>query len=158
MLCLAHTFDLVFDRGVCCVGHGKSIVDGINGTDKNVILWVTARKPKEADETDLMKALKTYKFDGEKNEKVSVAENCKQLLEHDYKQQRLRKRVKKEGRSITNRYWHVRDINEELNESKYNTILFNKSDGVTFVYMYHFLYVSGIWFSKGSFATSSLLL
>ena len=104
MSVLAHTFDLVFDRGVCCVGHGKSIVDGINGTDKNVILRVTARKAKEADETDSIKSLKTYKFDGEKNEKVSVAENCKQLLEHDYKQQRLRKKVKKEGRSITNRY------------------------------------------------------
>lgn len=88
-------FYLVFDRRVCCVGHGKSIVDGINGTDKNVILWVTARKPKETDETDLMKALKTYRTDGEKNEKVSVAENCKQLLEHDYDQQRLKKRVKK---------------------------------------------------------------
>ena len=97
MLCLAHKFDLVFDRGVCCVGHGKSIVDGINGTDKNVILWVTARKVKEADETDSIKALTTYKFDGEKNEKVSVAENCKQLLEHDYKQKRLKKELKKRG-------------------------------------------------------------
>ena len=70
--------------------------------------------------------------------KVSVAENCKQLLKHDYQQERLRKRVKKEGRSITNRYWHVRDIDEEMNESKYNTILFNKRDGVTFMDMYHF--------------------
>jgi len=37
MSCLASTFNLVVDRGVCCVGHGKSIVDAINGTDKNVI-------------------------------------------------------------------------------------------------------------------------
>ena len=81
--------------GVCCVGHGKSIVNAINRTDKNVILWVTHRQVKHTDESDLNKSLNVDQFNFTKMKKVSVAENCKQLLKHDYQQERLRKIVKK---------------------------------------------------------------
>ena len=69
MSCLASTFNLVVDRGVCCVGHGKSIVDAINGTDNNAILQVTHRQVKHADETDLNKSLNVYQSNFAKMEK-----------------------------------------------------------------------------------------
>ena len=34
---------------MCCLGHGKSIVDAINGIDKNAILRLTIKKVGAAD-------------------------------------------------------------------------------------------------------------
>ena len=61
-------FDLVIDRGVCTVGHGKSIVDTINGVDKNIIIRATAQKIKQAANAsfDNTMALSAHVFQDEK--------------------------------------------------------------------------------------------
>ena len=41
MSTLANMFNIVIDRAVCLVGHGKSIVDAINGISKNILHKVT---------------------------------------------------------------------------------------------------------------------
>ena len=141
MSVLASEFHLVVDRGVCCVGHGKSIVDAINGTDKNVILRVSMRKVKnavDAANVDHKKSLKVNVYDCEKEQTVSAANDCKEYLETEYKQERLKRTPKKEGRNIKDRYWHVRKIDAKLNESKYKRIEFTKREGVTFTDFYHF--------------------
>ena len=56
---------------------------------------------KHADETDSNKSLNVDQFNFAKMKKVSVAENCKQLLKHDYQQERLRKIVKKEKEEVS---------------------------------------------------------
>ena len=43
MVMNAKKYNVVLDRGICCAGHGKSIVDAINGVDKNTILRHTMR-------------------------------------------------------------------------------------------------------------------
>ena len=48
MSLLAVYFNLVVERGMFCVFQGKSIVDAINGTDKNFILRSLMRKVKSA--------------------------------------------------------------------------------------------------------------
>ena len=48
MSMLAYEYDIVIDRGVCCVGHGKSLVDAINGVSKNTILRASSRKVMDA--------------------------------------------------------------------------------------------------------------
>ena len=45
---LAYKYDIVIDRGVCCVGHGKSLVDAINSFSKNTILRASSRNVKDA--------------------------------------------------------------------------------------------------------------
>ena len=81
MSVLASRYNIIFDRGVCCVGHGKSIVDAINGTDKNTILKVTGRQVKEA-AADVNEDATEMKVHTMKNSKaISPAEDCINLLE-----------------------------------------------------------------------------
>ena len=109
MSVLASRYNVIFDRGVCCVGHGKSIVDAINGTDKNTILKVTGRQVKEA-AADVNEDATEMKVHTMKNSKaISPAEDCINLLKTEYSKVQRRTRVKKEGRTIENRYWHLRD-------------------------------------------------
>ena len=117
MSVLASRYNIIFDRGVCCVGHGKSIVDAINGTDKNTILKVTGRQVKEA-AADVNEDATEIKVHTMKNSKaISPAEDCVNLLETEYNKVDRRTRVKKEGRTIENRYWHLRDGNSQMNMS-----------------------------------------
>ena len=83
MSAIASMFNIVFDRGVCCVGHGKSIVDAINGTDKNTILRMTGRKVKEAalGGKEVNKELNIHRM---KNSKAtSLAEDCIKILKRN---------------------------------------------------------------------------
>ena len=47
MIMNSKKFGVVIDRGICAAGHGKSIVDrinGVNGVDKNTIIRHLVRK------------------------------------------------------------------------------------------------------------------
>ena len=46
MSVLAKRFKTVIDWGVCCSGHRKSIIDAINGIDKDAILRLTTKYTK----------------------------------------------------------------------------------------------------------------
>ena len=84
MSAIASKFDIVFDRGVCCVGHGKSIVDAINGTDKNTILRMTGCQVKEAalGAGEVNKELNIHRM---KNSKAtSLAEDCISILKREF--------------------------------------------------------------------------
>ena len=73
-----------------------------------------------------------------KNSKAtSPAEDCIKILKKEYKEVHRKKRVKKEGRTISERFWQLRKSNQELNMSKYKTITFDE-EGTTFNDMYHF--------------------
>ena len=57
---------------------------------------------------------------------VSPADDCKRILEHNNNIER-KKRKKKEGQQhISNMHYHVRKIDQKMNESKYKTIVFKE--------------------------------
>ena len=66
---LSSKLDLIFDRAVCCVGHGKSIVDAINGNYKNVIFKCSQKFVQDAADAAKGegKALIVAAFDDQKN-------------------------------------------------------------------------------------------
>ena len=114
MSVLASRYNIIFNRGVCCVGHGKSIVDAINGTDKNTILKVTGCLVKEV-AAYVNKDATEMKVHTMKNSKaISPAEDCINLLKTEYSKVQRRTRVKKEGMTIENQYWHLRDRNAKI--------------------------------------------
>ena len=138
---LSSKLDLIFDRAVCCVGHGKSIVDAINGNDKNVILKCSQKFVQDAADAGKGegKALIVAAFDDQKKERVSAADNCADYLIKNYHEVEIKRRGKrKNARSLQSRFWTVRPLDAVLNQSKYKTITFDRIEGVTFSDMYHF--------------------
>lgn len=135
---LASKYIIVVDRGVCCVGHGKSLVDAINGVSKNTILRASSRQVKAAAEAgkDDKKLISVHVYEESKG-RLSPAEDCKNILV-DYYNLEKRKRKKKEGYNVSKMVYHVRRVDKKLNESKYNTISFKTNDGVGFNDIYHF--------------------
>lgn len=127
----------MIDRGVCTVGHGKSIVDAINGVDKNIILRATVRQIKEAADANNIdtKSLSAHVYQDDKG-KISTAEAVKEILEA-YHKLKSKRRVKKEGRNVKDRCYHIRKIDQKMNESKYKCIQFPKED-ILFSDMYHY--------------------
>ena len=124
MSLLASKYKIVMDRGICCAGHGKSIVDAINGLDKNAILRLTVRKVGHADkamEKD-SKDIKVFTMvddaaegtdsssddddddgdddnnDGNSKEKFSPAKECVRLLQQDYRASGLKSMTKRKKR------------------------------------------------------------
>ena len=85
MSTLANIFNIVIDRAVCLVGHGKSIVDAINGMSKNILHKVTYRKVEEAADAglvddDVKNSLPVHVFEEGKG-RISPANSCRLLLE-----------------------------------------------------------------------------
>ena len=99
MSMLASLFDIVIDRGVCFVGHGKILVDDINALSKNVILRVSYRRVKEAKDAagDDKSSFNVHVFEEGKG-RVSPAEDCKDILE---KHQSIDKRKRKKRKVST---------------------------------------------------------
>ena len=92
---------------------------------KNTILRASSRNVKDA-------------ADAGKEDKKSLSVHlCRKILENHYKLKK-RNRKKKEGYNVSKMKFHVRKIDQKMNESKYNTISFDKNEGVTFNDMYHF--------------------
>ena len=78
MSLLAHEFCIVVDCGVAVVGHGKSLVDAINGVSKNITLRASSRNVKDAADAgkDSKKSLSVHVHD-QQNGRVLPAEDCK---------------------------------------------------------------------------------
>ena len=75
---------IVIDRAIGCPGHGKCLVDAINGVDKNTIYRETMKqmvKPEEASQSSTS-SLQSHSYSNvEGLEKYSAAMNCKFILE-----------------------------------------------------------------------------
>ena len=96
MSMLAAKFDIVIDRGVCLVGHGKSLVDAINALSKNRIMKASYRRVKEAKDAAKgdKKSMKVHAFEEGKG-RVSAAQECKEILEkHESIEKKKRKKKK----------------------------------------------------------------
>ena len=78
MSMLAFKYDIVIDRGVFCVGHGKSLVDAINGVSKNAILRAFSRKVKDAADAgkEDKKLLSVHVYQKDKGQ-VSPPDECR---------------------------------------------------------------------------------
>ena len=81
---LAMSHRIAINRAISCPGHGKDIVDGVNGTTKTELTQASANQLKTAAEVDDSSNLDTKKFaaavkDGKKA--ISAALGCKRLLE-----------------------------------------------------------------------------
>ena len=142
MSLLATKFDIVVDRSICCPGHGKSIVDAVNGVDKNTILKRSMRKVQTPDEalSSSSSSLQVHSFNNVAGGKAySAAEDCKRILEMEGGGG-VRAGVKREkrelNRGINERHWHVRKLSEKLNELKCATIKI-PDPNLSFKDMYH---------------------
>ena len=64
--------NVVLDRGICCAGHGKSIVDIINGVDKNTIIGYTMRSVLTAKDAlnKKSKSIQVHSFDNASGENI----------------------------------------------------------------------------------------
>ena len=81
----AKKYNVVLDRGICCAGHGKSIVDAINGVDKNTILRHTMRSVLAAEDAlgNNSKSIKVHSFNNTSSETCSAAADYKRILEEE---------------------------------------------------------------------------
>ena len=144
MSLLASTYGIVVDRGISCAGHGKSLVDAINGVDKNTIQRRTRRTVVSAHDAlkEESSSLKVHSFNNSSSgDDYSAAEDCKRILEqdggHGVKSEGPKRAKRESKRGINCRYWHTRKLTEKLNASKCATIQIPE-EGVSFKDMYHY--------------------
>ena len=118
---LAITHDIAIDRAISCPGHGKNIVDGVNGNTKTELSRVSGNQLKTAAEAaDGGSAEDTKKFaaavmQGTKG--CSPALECKRLLEFEGttgKKSNRKNNKKEKSRAIQRMHYWVRGGAEEL--------------------------------------------
>ena len=84
---LATSHKIVIDRAISCPGHGKDIVDGVNGTTKTELSRASANHLKTAAEaTNGESGVDTKKFAAavaKDNEGLSAALECKRIFEFE---------------------------------------------------------------------------
>lgn len=123
-------------------GHGKCIVDGINGNSKRKLTLAAGRKGKPTDDQNLQRDSKKFSVFSMINDKaMSPADECKRILELDGSSLGVKSIVKHQKRE-TNRkirkyhYW-VRSPEEKLSALKYDSPekFTDEKDGV--LNMYH---------------------
>ena len=139
---LAHKHRIVVGRNISEAGHGKSVVDALNGVDKNIIGRITRRNVQSADDALNKEAgsLKSYSFNNSKvGEEYSAARDCQRVLslqgQEGAKSDGL-KRVKRHANRGTNqKYWTVRPLTAKLSAAKAKTIQIPE-EGVSFKDMY----------------------
>ena len=87
MIMNSKKFGVVIDRGICAAGHGKSIVDAINGADKNTIIGHLVRQVLEAHEAlkKDSKYLQVHSHNNASGERYSCAADYKRILEKSKK-------------------------------------------------------------------------
>ena len=81
---LACKYKIVITRNYSEAGHGKSVVDAMNGVDKNTISRFSRRSIQSADDAfnKELASLQLHSFNNSSNGEVySAAEDCKRLLE-----------------------------------------------------------------------------
>jgi hypothetical protein len=124
MSLLSYKCKIVVDRAIGASGHGKSVVDAINGVDKNAIRRKTMKKVQPASEavkkeSSGMQVQSFNSFEGEHQQRYSAAEDCVRTLELETGAEGCKsvvKRGKREAnRGINQRHWHVRKIDQKLN-------------------------------------------
>ena len=140
---LACKHKIVITRDFSEAGHGKSVVDAINGVDKNTISRYSMRSVQSADDAFNKESpsLKVHSFNNSSNGEVySAAEDCKRILElgghQGVKSDGLKREKRHANRGINHRYWTVRPLIERLSEAKAKTIKICE-EGVSFRDMYH---------------------
>lgn len=84
MSTLVQKYNIVFDRGVCCVGHGKPIIDAINGTDKNTIIKFSGCEVKEAANAVKQDSTKLKIHTMQNSKAVSPSDDCINILKREY--------------------------------------------------------------------------
>ena len=143
MVMNARKYNIVLDRGICCAGHGKSIVDAINGVDKNTILRYTMRSVLDAENAlnKKSKSIQVHSFNNASGEKYSAAADCKRILEEEggqgVKSAGLKYKKREKERGINQRYWEVRGLDEKLLQPRCVTVNIPEK-GVTFKDMHHY--------------------
>ena len=143
MSLLSSRFGVVIDRGISAAGHGKSIVDAINGVDKNTILRRTARRVQEAEYAldPNSKSLQVHSFNNASDERYSAAADCKRILQEEggegVKSAGKKHQKRESNRGINHRYHHVRGLDEKLSQARCQTIKIPEK-GVTFTDMYNY--------------------
>ena len=86
MSSLTVSHGIAIDRAISCPGHGKDIVDGVNGRTKTELTCASANQLKTAAEVDDESAVDTKKFAAavmEGSNGCSPALECKRLLEFE---------------------------------------------------------------------------
>ncbi|OEU12086.1 hypothetical protein FRACYDRAFT_244336 [Fragilariopsis cylindrus CCMP1102] len=149
---LSAKHNIIIDRTFGAPGHGKGIVDGVNGTDKNLLIRYLARELKQAMDSIAAKEGDGIKDDekrfaahsvNEKGKEFSLAEECARLLRIGRSDgvKSFRKSAKKENaRGIKHREWLVWKKEDEVSELKYSTVDFKPESivaGGTFKKRYH---------------------
>lgn len=147
MALLSVKYQCVIDRGISAAGHGKSLVDAINGVDKNTILRRLMRAVQDAEDAagNKTNSLQVQSFnntsDGTAAGRYSAAADCKRILEEEggqgVKSAGLKYEKREKNRGINQRYWEVRGLDEKLSKTRCATIKIPEK-GVTFKDMYHF--------------------
>ena len=140
---LACKHKIVITRDFSEAGHGKNVVDAMNGVDKNTISRYTRRSVQSADDAFNKESasLKVHSFNNSSSGEVySAAEDCKRILElqghQGVKSDGLKRAKRHANRGINHRYWTVRPLTERLSEAKAKTIKIPE-EGVSFRDMYH---------------------
>mmetsp|Transcript_20210 Transcript_20210/g.45217 ORF Transcript_20210/g.45217 Transcript_20210/m.45217 type:complete len:251 (+) Transcript_20210:988-1740(+) len=121
---LAYKHGIEIDRAISCPGHGKDIVDGVNGTTKTDLTRLSGHQLKTSAEVDDVSAVDTKKFaaavmQGTKG--CSPALECKRLLEFEGtsgKKSNRKNNKRENSRAIQRMHYWVRGGTEKLNESK----------------------------------------
>lgn len=134
----SYKFYLFVNWGACLAG----LVDAITGLSKNIIYQVSSQHAKEVLHVlnNDNRLLSVHAFEEGKG-CISSVEDCKRILEKNYNIERKTKK-KKEGQHITKMYYHVRMIDQKMNELKYKCILFKED--VLFLDMYLFIHVENL--------------
>ncbi|OEU19555.1 hypothetical protein FRACYDRAFT_235613 [Fragilariopsis cylindrus CCMP1102] len=127
--------NIVIDRSFGAPGHGKGIVDGVNGTDKNLLIRYSARELKQAmdstaeeDAVDDKKRFAAHSVN-EIGKEFSLAEECARLLRigRSGGVKSGGKSAKRENsRAIKHHEWLVWKKEDTVSELKYKTVDFSK--------------------------------
>ena len=136
-------FEISMDRSVQAPGHDKSLVDYINGVDKNTTMRRSRRTVSDSFDAIYSKSshLKIESCDNVAGEEIySAAADCKRILEEEGGEgvKSVIKTEKKQlKRGINQRHWHIRKASEKLMEFKCAIILMPDSN-LSFQDMYHY--------------------
>jgi hypothetical protein len=120
-------FIILFYYLYCIV---KGIVDGVNGTDKNLLIRYSARELKEAmDSIDNDEKRFAAHSVNEQGKEFSLAEECARLLRiirHEGVKSEGKYKKREDARDMEHREWLVWLKQDKVSELKYSTVGFSK--------------------------------
>ena len=129
---LSHKYQRVIDRLIGAPGHGKGMVDGINGVDKSFLggCMCLIGTPEANDSEKRMNAASMTE-----NASSSLAQECARLCSTDNRMTGLKgdvKHAKRESNArVKRRHYHVQDDDAiKFKNTKYKAVNFPKDKGV----------------------------